>query len=50
MLKQLYRRTMRLGTCRLPPHIRKVSPQVIGRTGLQVRRKYIYSLEVIDTI
>jgi putative transposase len=35
---------------RLPLHIRKVSPQVIGRTGLQGRRRYIYSLEVIDTI
>jgi len=23
--------------------------QAIGRTGLQVRRRYIYSLEVIDT-
>jgi putative transposase len=27
---------------RSPLHIRKVSPQVIGRTGLQVRREYIF--------
>jgi len=34
---------------RLPLHIRSLH-QAIGWTGLQVRRKYIYSLEVIDTI
>jgi putative transposase len=34
---------------RLMPHIRKVSPQAIGRTGLPGRKRYIYLLEVIDT-
>jgi putative transposase len=34
---------------RLPQHIRKVSPLGYWIEGLQGRRKYIYSLEVIDT-
>ena len=34
---------------RLPPNIIRSLHQAIGRTGLHVRRRYTYSLEVIDT-
>jgi hypothetical protein len=27
---------------RLPPHIRRISPQAIGRIGSQVRKRYTY--------